>query len=294
MPVLTPEAAHPLDRLDRCWTALHSTSGPGLNVGNYMGIGRKKAQWTAWTGEKATSPSGGSKLGRLSGDTAGEDGSKFTAPYTRGIGGPGGPGGPGAPNDQGSLKNRLDRRLDRFAIEAVQATNQQANQQEAWESLPAPVQEVLGLPVRQLCELPIPSTLSLRLPTLNRPVVVTASLRRYRTLVADGVCTFAPGELVLLTAALEAGRATPAEVVGWCRRKLEIPGGWKLGVDALGLPAGATVESLGLPTGTGSGEYRAHGWTLGRVLQELGGRVVAVELELPDQTTETLWAEGRT
>lgn len=262
---------------DHHGTTRFLTGGPGLTAGNNMAIGRKKVSWTTGTTEKETSPSEGSKFGSLVGETRGPEGANVHGSLYARDSGPSGPSGPTAPNSSGSLTEGRDHLRDHLSNQMVPPTNRQANQQ-AWDpALPVPVQEILGLPVRQLAELPIPSTLTLRIAGFSRPVVVTVSGRRHRTLTADGWAVFAPGELSLLVAALEAQRALPADVLEWCKKKLEIPGGWRLTSEA--------AFGRGVPSSTASG------WTFGRLLDELAGRIVAIELELEDQTTEAVWAE---
>lgn len=156
------------------------------------------------------------------------------------------------------------------------------------------VADVLGLAVRHLAELPAPTTLVAQMPDAPHPprlpalVYFSSSRTHYADLIEEGAIVFSPTEYEVMLALAEEGRAGPAELVGWCMRKLDEPG-FRLTAKAAGVapgPAGVRVQTSPPPRDTwwpagngGRGAWLPDGWTFERLFAVLGVELVEVRVE---------------
>lgn len=139
--------------------------------------------------------------------------------------------------------------------------------------VPTAVAEVLGFPLRQLEPLArltcVPFTLVCEVVTTSKLklygqlVVVTTSRDAHNVARAKGLPIFLGGELPLIALAVEHDRASHAQMAMWLERKLAEPR-WR--VDE------AVTRDLGDVAGT----LEPQNWPTGRVLHELGLRLLAV------------------
>lgn len=156
------------------------------------------------------------------------------------------------------------------------------------DARPIAVAEVLALAVRHLAELPAPTTLTVATPDTPHPprlpalAYLTSSRARYAVLMAEGAIVFSPTEYEVMLALAEEGRAGPAELVGWCMRKLDEPG-FRLTAEVAGVRGVQTSpppRDTWWPAGNGGrGAWLPDGWTFERLFAALGVELVEVRVE---------------
>lgn len=121
--------------------------------------------------------------------------------------------------------------------------------------------EVSALPAHLLEGLPLPTTLRLEVPGHDGIVSVATSPEVVRSERESGAVVFDAAEWSALVTAAEADRLWPAELRALCARKAAAPR-WTVDLDAALAGARAVAPAS---------------WTIGKVLERVGARLVAAE-----------------
>lgn len=140
---------------------------------------------------------------------------------------------------------------------------------------PVAYAEIRSLPIAWTRDLPAPCTLVVAFPhptAASGPSLLTTSARRRAEALSAGQAVWAIGELELAAYALQEGRATVADVLGWDKRKRTR---WPEAVDAAKAMAGAW-GLLDVQRAIPAGALRL---TWGEWLDAMGARLLDVVCE---------------
>lgn len=158
-------------------------------------------------------------------------------------------------NDSSSFQAPSGGRRARRAHRMLRIERPLLGDDRIWE------REVSGLPAHLLGGLPLPTTLRLEVPGHPGIVSIASSAEVVRSERDSGGVVFDPAEWSALVTAAESDRLWPAELRAICARKAQAPR-WTLDLDTALAGARAAAPA---------------GWTIGKVLERVGARLLAAE-----------------